>query len=536
MKILLVEDNPADARLIAELIRESPLCDCDVLQANRLGTAVDVLGAGEVDLVLLDLSLPDAQELQALGRIVEVAPAVPVIVLTGLQDEQTALRALRAGAQDYLLKGSVESELLVRSMRYARERKRLQEGERFLAEAGSLLAVSLDYEETLQNVGTLAVGHLADFCIIDVVDDDGTLRRLQVSHSDPANAEVAARLLNAPLDRTRPHLVFQVIESRTPLLVAEMSEEWLRSIAQDEEHLATLRAMQARSYMAVPMLAHDRLIGVLLFVSSHRSYDAEDLALAGKLARLAALEVDNARLYRTAQEALRARDRILGIVAHDLRNPLNTMAMGIDLLLEHAMASEMRVQHLHTIRRTADRMNRLIQDLLDVSRLEGDGLQLHKEHLDALRLAREAVELNGMIAAAKEQTLVCETEDLRLHIEADYDRVLRVLQNLIDNAVKFTPRRGSITVRVEPGDGDVFFSVTDTGPGIPPEQIPHIFQPFWQLGRSGPHGAGLGLAIARGLVEAHGGRIWAESKPGIGTTLCFTLPLAAERRAIGDRR
>jgi signal transduction histidine kinase len=533
MKILLVEDDPAEAELIRESLRNSAYCDCEVSVAPTLAAALGCLADDDVDLVLLDLSLPDAAGLSAVTRLLDAAPLLPVVVLTDQRDGETAVGALRAGAQDYLVKHAVEPDLLVRSMRYARERKRLQESERFLAEAGRVLASSLDYGDTLESVGQLAVRFLADFCVVDIVDDDGALRRRHVAHRDAAHAETARRLLQFATDQQRPHLAFRVVESRRPMLVAEVTDELLASIARDEAHLALLRAMRPRSYLAVPMLAHDRLVGTLTFVSARHGYDEHDVALAEKLGHLAALEVDNARLYQAAREAIRTRDHILGIVAHDLRNPLNSIAMGVELMLELDLGRDAETRQLHTIRRTADRMNRLIQDLLDVGRMEEGRLQLQREMLDPVRLAREATELNSMLAAAKDQTLVCEAGDHGGAIEADHDRMLRVLQNLIDNAIKFTPRGGRVTVCVEVQADEVCFSVEDTGPGIPADQIAPMFQPFWQARRGSTEGAGLGLAIARGLVEAHGGRIWAGSELGRGTTLSFTVPLAEDRREGG---
>jgi signal transduction histidine kinase/CheY-like chemotaxis protein len=525
MRVLLVEDAAADVRLIREMLRESPYCDCEVRVAGDLNAAREALRADHFDITLLDLSLADASGIEALREILRVSPGMPVVVLTGTQDEQMALHALRAGAQDYLVKDGVEAELLVRAMRYSLERKRLQEAERFLAEAGSLLAASLDYEDTLQSVGRLAVAYLAEFCIIDIVEDNGTLRRLHVAHADPADAETAQRLLSYSLDRSRPHSVYQVLETLAPVLVPAVTDEMLHSISQGDEHLALLRAMRPRSYIGVPMLAHERLVGALLFVSSRRAYGEDDVALAEKLAHLAALEVDNARLYRAAKEAIRARDRILGIVAHDLRNPLNIIAMGVDLMLEMEMTAALRERQLHTMRRTVERMNRLIQDLMDVGRLEGDRLQLQLEPIDAARLAHEAVEMNTILAAAKEQTLVCDADGVAAEVLADHDRALRVLQNLIDNALKFTPRGGRVRVTVQTA-AEAVFSVADTGPGLVPDDLGQLFRPFWQAPRTASQGAGLGLTIARGLVEAQGGRIWAESEPGHGTTFHFTLPRA----------
>jgi signal transduction histidine kinase len=287
--------------------------------------------------------------------------------------------------------------------------------------------------------------------------------------------------------------------------------------------------------MAVPLLARDRLLGVVLFVSSSRTYGDGDVALAERLVQLAALEVDNARLYREAQQALRARDRVLGIVAHDLRNPLNTINMSAALLLDPAFSEVQRTRQAQMIQRSVKRMDRLIQDLLDIARIEADRLNLNREIQDPRDLVEEAVELHASLAAARALVLRCDWGQEVLAISVDRDRLLQVLSNLIGNAIKFTPEGGNIEVRAEQTDEGVRFSVRDTGPGIPAEDLPRLFQPFWQAKRGSVDGAGLGLMIARGIVEAHGGTIGAESAPGQGSTFSFTIP-AVSAPPEGERR
>ena len=419
------------------------------------------------------------------------------------------------------------------------KRERLRQAERMLAEAGSLLASSLEYEETLAGVARLIVQSLADFCVIDVVEN-GDVRRLQVAHTDPALAELTQELLRFPLDRGRPHLSLTALETGKAVLLADVTDEVVDSLAQSPEHRRIIEALTPRSFMAVPMRAREHLLGVILFVSSGRNYDAADLEVAEKLVHLAALDVDNARLYREAQRALDARDRVLGIVAHDLRNPLNVISMSAELLLDESFSPSQRVQQAQMILRSAKGMNRLIQDLLDVARIEADQLILHREAQAPRRLALEAIELNVALAVARDLTLRLEPSAHLPLVSADHDRILQVLANLIGNAIKFTPKGGRIDVRLEKVDGAVRFAVADTGPGIPPADLPHVFQSFWQARRASVEGAGLGLMIARGIVEAHGGRIWVESEPGRGSTFFFTVPAmtraARERRRGADRR
>ncbi len=406
--------------------------------------------------------------------------------------------------------------------------------ERCLTDLGSFLASSLDYEETLAAVANLAVRSLADFCIIDIVEG-GEVKRLQVAHADPERADLTRQLLRYPLDRGRPHMSLAAIEARKTVLVSEMSEAVLDALAQGEEHRRILDALRPRSFMAVPLLARDRLLGVVLFVSSSRSYGDGDVVLAERLVQLAALEVDNARLYREAQQALQARDRVLGIVAHDLRNPLHTINMSAALLLDPAFSEVERARQARMIQRSVQRMDRLIQDLLDIARIEADRLNLKREVHDARDLVEEVVELHTSLAAASGLRLRYDRNEEGMPISADRDRLLQVLSNLIGNAIKFTPEGGEIEVRAERMDEGMRFSVRDTGPGISAEDLPNLFQPFWQAKRGSRDGAGLGLMIARGIVEAHGGTIRADSVPGQGSTFSFTIPAASAPRD-GERR
>ncbi|HEX6070935.1 MAG TPA: HAMP domain-containing sensor histidine kinase [Longimicrobiaceae bacterium] len=413
--------------------------------------------------------------------------------------------------------------------------------EQIYAAAADLLAPSLDYDASIAALADLAVHTLADFCIVDIVED-GEIRRSQVAHADPERAELARGLMNFPLGRRHRHLSLAALQSRRPIRVARVTPRSIEALAQGDAHRAIIDALQPRSLMAVPMMAHDRLLGVVLFASSHRQYEEADLALAELLVRTASLYVDNARLYREATRAVAARDRILGIVAHDLRNPLGTIKLTAEVLVEEAGSNAHQLQLAQLILRSATRMNRLIEDLRDVSRIEAGRLNLQRETQEPLRLAAEAVELNEALASGRTLTLRRRGNGRLPSISADRDRILQVLGNLIGNAVKFTPTGGSIEVSVDAVRDGVRFSVTDSGPGMPPESLPHLFEPFWQGQGVSREGMGLGLTIAQGIVQAHGGTMAVESELGHGSTFHFTVPSASmpprvdRRRGPSDRR
>lgn len=247
---------------------------------------------------------------------------------------------------------------------------------------------------------------------------------------------------------------------------------------------------------------------------------------------LRALDEERARQVEaraTAEAAVRTRDEVLRVVSHDLKNPLHTIGMVAELLVELPLSDEQRVAKLGIIRRTVDRAKRLVLDLLDAARLEtGEGIPVHPAPVACAELVRDAVEIIQVQAAEKKQQVSWSVPDESGSVLADRDRILQVFANLMGNAVKFTPPGGTIQVQAWlDGGREICFRVSDTGPGIPPEHLPNLFTPFWQARETAALGTGLGLTVAKAIVEAHGGRISAASDPGAGATFSFTVPCAA---------
>lgn len=227
------------------------------------------------------------------------------------------------------------------------------------------------------------------------------------------------------------------------------------------------------------------------------------------------------------ERATQLRDETLAVVAHELRDPLHTIAVGLETMLKLQPPGDGRAaRQLAVMQRTVRRMNRLILDLLDVTRIEAGNLVVAQEHVQVQPLLNEVLELFDAPARQRSISLTCHAPQAVPCVIGERDRLLRVLSNLIGNAVKFTPARGRIRVHARLIEEALHFSVEDTGPGIPSETIPRLFDRFWQANRTRRVGIGLGLPIAKAIVEAHGGRIWAESVPGRGTTFHFTVPCA----------
>jgi PAS domain S-box-containing protein len=411
-------------------------------------------------------------------------------------------------------------------------RKRLEQDWRFLAEAGPQLAGSLDPQAMIAIVARLVVPAMADWCVIDLLDDEGRVLAVEgVAARVEKEGTLQAMLTTYPHDPARHgHLVARVLRTGEPVLLPEIPQSVLEETAEDERHLELLRQLEPLSGMVVPLLARGHTLGAIIFATSEsgRRYDARSLMLAEELARRAALAIDNARLYRTSEQATRSRDEVLRIVAHDLRTPLQAITLSAQTLLKRLPEeSGTERKPLHTIQRAVARADRLIQDLLDIARIEAGRISVERRPEVLAPLLKEVLELHRALVEAKSLQLTLSVPEDCPSILADRDRLLQILSNLLGNALKFTPEGGWITLRVEQAGDMMRFSVSDTGPGISAESLPHLFDPFWQARVSRKEGAGLGLAIVKGLVEAHGGRVWVESKPGAGSTFFFTLPLVA---------
>lgn len=414
-----------------------------------------------------------------------------------------------------------------RSLR--RSRVTTRESLRFLTEVGNTLAASLDYQATLQKVAELTVPRLACYCEVDLIED-GIARRVGLAHADPAQREALSGR-NVFAERPGRGPLAEVLCSGEPMLLPSSGNVPNRAGGEDQERLELLRLTGATSLLLIPLIARGRALGVMLLASTRtdRWYGPRDLVLADELARIAALAIDNARLYSEANQAIRARDEMLRVVSHDLRNPIGAMATAAALVLDDSDAHSPDTSSgrmLRTIVRASKQATRLIDDLLDLSRIETGRLTIDPRPEPLTELILEAVELH--VPAARQRGIEL---DWIFHeplpaVMADRERILQLMGNLLGNAIKFTPAGGRVGVEASTSGAEVRVTVMDTGPGIPPEHLPRVFDRFWQASRRDRGGLGLGLAIVKGIAEAHGGRVWVESTSTSGTRFVFTLPIA----------
>ena len=415
------------------------------------------------------------------------------------------------------------------------ERAELAERAAFLADVSATLAQSLDYATTLQTVANLAVPRIADWCAVHMGRDDGAIQALAMAHADRDRADWI-RHHRAPfrVRRDDDYGIAAAMRENRSLLHSEISDERLDTIVSDDALRDALRVLRVRSAMIVPIRASGHVVGAMTFVAAGdaaRRFDTADLALAEEVAGRAGVAVENARLYTAAHQANRLKDEFLATLSHELRTPLNAI-LGWARMLEQGRIGPEKVPHgLAIIRRNAEAQARLISDLLDIARITSNKLHLDRQLLDVADVIRLAVE--GIESQAKEAGVqVAVAAEPHVTALADSARLQQMAGNLLSNAIKFTPAGGRIHVDVRRAGAHVQIHVSDTGVGIRPDFLPHLFERFRQADASTTRnhsGLGLGLAITRHLAELHGGTVAAASDgPGRGATFTVSLPSAPE--------
>jgi PAS domain S-box-containing protein len=438
--------------------------------------------------------------------------------------------------------GNLASAALTTAELYDTQRRSREQSD-FLAEVASILASSLDYENTLTRVAELAVPQVADWCTVDLLSESGETVRLAVAHVDPAKVEQARRFHERfPEDPIWKHGIRDVIRTGAPLLVPELTSEMLEAGADSAEYLAAVRELGITSYICVPLTARGRILGALTFVATapDRKYTVTDLRVAESVAWRAALAVDNARAYEEVRRANQLKDDFLATFSHELRTPLNAI-LGYARMLKSGMVADDRLSRAFDILyRNATSLTQLVEDVLNVARIVAGKIQLKMERVELPPLVSAAVETVQPAAEAKGVRLMTVVDPRPATVMGDPDRLQQVLWNVLSNAVKFTPGGGRVEVALERTDGHAEIVVSDTGIGIAPAFLPHIFERFRQGDSRFARefgGLGLGLAIARHLIEMHGGTISATSEgAGKGATFRVLLPVIATVAVASPRR
>ena len=552
--------TPDAFRSFADSLPEGMLLvsgDGTILAANvRLAECLQQAPEALVGTPLAALSLDGGEATRLLDEWSRNSPLPPGTLTVRVGGEPTRFRAegtvlehvAQGGDRQLLVRlipkqGPEQSLELDEQLLALTEDRKRAEAERagsaqrwqFLANASTALGSSLDVDQVLRTIARLSVPALADWCTVDMLEADGSVRRVAVTHADPTKRDLVDMAATYPPDPQGKHPRTSVLRTGRSLLFAEFPDESLPQMAADERHLAALRSLAYRSAMIVAIKARGRTLGALTFATaeSGRRYGPDDLALVEDLAHRAALAVDNARLYAEAQEANRVKDEFLATVSHELRTPLSSMMNWIALLRQGKIGPEQVSRGLEVLQRSGEAQARLIDDILDVSRIVSGRLRLQPQPVELSDVVRDAVDTVRPAADAKRVRLEVVDEAAGTRVLGDPARLQQVVWNLLANGVKFTPEGGRVSVLVERKAQETRIVVTDTGEGIAPEFLPFVFDRFRQAERvanRGHTGLGLGLAIVKHLVEAHGGSVEAQSEGrGSGATFVVRLPLVPPR-------
>ena len=487
IRVLLIEDNPGDAKLIqAYLVGNSEAGSVstrfDLDQSRSLGEGLEKANRGQYDVLILDLNLPDSRGLDTFNRIHTALPDVPVIVLTGLDDENLALQALQEGAQNYLVKGSVDTQLLARAITYAIERQQvmrdLRETNLKLAESEArfrkIIESSIDGMVILNGENEiLFLNPSAEKLLGKGIAE---LRGQQFGYSSELNE---ATEIDVPAKEGRD----RVIEMRS------VETEW----EGQSVHLATMRDISERK-----------------------------------------------RVEEAEKEFTQLKDDFLASISHDLKTPLFTVIGFLEMLDDGRLSDPAaRKDLLERAMHDADRLKALVDDLLDMSRFEAGRLNLTIEPIEISNLVSEALASVDLLAASKGVTLKSTPLEAAIGIQGDRQILLRVLINLLENAIKFSESGQPIEVNWSADNGAVEIDVIDQGPGIPRKDQLMIFEKFYQVKRPGnpsSTGSGLGLYISKNFVEVHGGTLSVESKLGEGSRFIIQLPIEGKDIPTNDRK
>ncbi|MBZ5711456.1 sensor histidine kinase [Nannocystis pusilla] len=394
----------------------------------------------------------------------------------------------------------------------AAERRR-RDAAGLLADAGHVLLESLDGDHLLQLGADLLVPRLGDVCLVSTVAGEDDLRLRALALADPT-----ALAGERPLHDVFPLLdrAWDVLQDSRPVLVGDLGSALAAAPA-------AVRGLGLRAGLLAPLIARGRALGVLRLLAARR-LDDRDLELVAAIAGRMALALDNARQHAEALRASQAREDVLTVVSHDLRNPLSAITLGATVLVKKIRDAE---ENVAIIQRSAARIERLTENLLDLAGAQaGQTTVLEREIADARELVDEALALQRPLADKKGVKLVVDLQFAEAPLFCDPLRIAQLFGNLLDNAIKFSASGQDVLVTGAVVDHELRFAVADHGPGIDEADLPHVFEPFWSATRGGKKGLGLGLSIARSIVDAHGGRMWVDSDPAAGTVFSFTLPLA----------
>ncbi|MBI2033432.1 MAG: GAF domain-containing sensor histidine kinase [Candidatus Levybacteria bacterium] len=403
----------------------------------------------------------------------------------------------------------------------------------FLAEASKILSSSLDYNKTLSSIADLVVNNIADFCIIDLLKDDGTMHRVAVKIKSPKQSKLANQMYRFPPDPKNKDAIYECAQQEKPILIRKATKKWLDSVSLLEKEHEVIRKLRLNSHIFVPLKSRGRVIGVLTFASQNPrfSYKASDLLLAEELANRSGIAVDNARLYSEAQDAIQARDEFLSIASHELKTPLTSILLHLQTVLSRirrkssAEYGDYRIgRMLESTERQTKKLAKLINDLLNISIVSTGRLHLDKERVSLGEIVEDVIDRFKIQLQQEEYSF-------DLHIDRkvvgkwDKVRIEQIVSNLLSNAIKYGEKR-PIHIVVKRRNHTAQLVVQDEGIGIDPKRSKEIFGRFKRgVSNRDYSGLGVGLYISKQIAEAHGGKIKLNTIPKRGSTFTVELPL-----------
>jgi signal transduction histidine kinase/DNA-binding NarL/FixJ family response regulator len=545
-RILLVEDNPGDARLLQEALREIDSPPFELIHVDHFNAAIECLKQECFGAVLLDLSLPDAKGIDSVVRMQREANDIPIIVLTGLDDDAVALDAVRAGAQDYLIKGQIDGRLLVRSVSYAVERKRLHEAtRRHLEQITALKDINAAVTSTLDLSVVLDTLLEKIASLMPVVATTIRLRNKENGQLEPVGCRnIDEQDWKAAVARWKidGSLSDVAIANKGPLLVADLQND---SRARDPEFC---RKHGFTAYLGIPLTVNDEVLGLIACYAKELSaFGNQEIEFLSALAGQASVAIRNSQVHgeihqlvRDLERANHVKDEFLGVMSHELRTPLN-VTKGYIEMMQAGFFGEVAAEQQEALEKVANQTRvqlGMINNILNAIAMESEVATAHDEEV-SLRNFLDNLQSAYPQPLDQRLTFRWDYASELPTVKTDQTKLQYILQNLINNAVKFTPV-GSITVSAELIDEaangaaafdhkrkKLMFKVADTGVGIEEEFLPLIFEKFSQVDSSTTRvheGIGLGLHIVKRCVELLNGGLRVDSERGKGTVFTVTIP------------
>lgn len=497
------------------------------LDAGAAGRSLVEARSSRIDTAILDRLVSDVIQSRTEADI-EIEEAGGRWRLARIRPYRTS-----AGNVDGAIIALVDIDAFKRSVLTA---ERATRNARMLAEASVLLASSLDYETTLDSLTRLSTAEFSDWCAVDLVNDDGTIRHLTITHANPVMRDLALQFQQVAFSESdlAPGAP-EALRRRRPVLLSDIAEWKLSGLRPDAKISQLIGALGIKSLISVPLIVRGNVLGTATFASSRRQYELPDLQLAEELTRRAATAIDTALLFGEAEGANRYKDAFLGTVAHELRTPLTSILGWVQLAKEVPDRSN---EALDQVEQSANLLRVFIEDLLDVSRIREQKLRMDMGEVDLSNVIRSAIDITQMSASLKGIQVNSSIELSPAPVVGDAVRLLQVVWNLLSNAIKFAPSDATVEVRLDRQDNEARIAVHDTGAGIGADLIPHVFELFRQgddTEGSSP-GLGIGLAIVSQIVKLHGGSVRAESPgPGLGSTFTVTLPMLLPGATNGEK-